>query len=328
MPLITNSVVVDSVLVLLCLIVLGYLWFLRRYTYWARRGVYSPKPTIPWGNIKDLVLGRTHIGQQFEQIYYETRKHPFVGIYMIHKYALVINDPELIKSVVVKDFMHFTDHGLVHHEESEPLEGHLFNINGNRWRNVRLRLIPNFTSGKMKVMFDTVVKFGKVMQEYIEPNINMGKPVDVKETLARFSTDIVGTCVFGVETNSLLNEKAIFRNMSKKSQMLPPLRSLIQTMSLMAPKIVENLKMSMYQNDVNEFFKESAREALKHRQQNNTKNDYMQTLLKLREEREEKQRNNELLGMNIPFELFITHIVALYRDSYIITKVYLEFDNL
>lgn len=288
MALIILSFFGDLCLCLLVIGIFGYLWFRHRYTYWTKKGVYSPPPTFPTGNVSDMMLRSLQIGQQFENIYYENRKHPFVGIYLAHKVALVVNDPELIKTIMVKEFMHFTDHGMVHNEESEPLEGHLFNINGNRWRNLRVKLIPAFTSGKMKVMFDTLVHYGHVMQECIEPNVAAGNAVDMKETLSRYSMDIVGTCVFGIETNSLKSKEPMFRIMSQKSQTLPFFRSMIQTMSLMAPWIVSRLKVSMYQNDVNEFFVGAANDAVKYRSKENIKgNDYMQILIKLLEERQE-----------------------------------------
>lgn len=293
----SQYILIDICLFISVIITIIYLWFRYQYTYWTKQGIYSPAPQFPVGNIKELFNGTHHIGEQFEKIYYETRKKPFVGIYLAHKRALVVNDVELAKTILVKDFINFTDHGLVHHEESEPLEGHLFNINGNRWKTLRVKLIASFTSSKMKVMFDALVRHAIEVQKYLEPHINAGNAVDLKELLSRYTTDVIGTCVFGIECKSIGVENSPFRLMSRKSQRLNIFRSAIQSMSLMAPWVVKLLRTSMYQKDVNEFFMKAAKEAVQYRKENGISgNDYMQTLMKMRDDRIAYEKQGKKIG--------------------------------
>lgn len=53
--------------------------------------------------------------------------------------------------------------------------GHLFSMNGQKWRNVRAKLTPTFTSGKMKAMFPQFVEVAKKFEDVLMPFAEEGK---------------------------------------------------------------------------------------------------------------------------------------------------------
>lgn len=56
------------------------------------------------------------------------------------------------------------------------------------------------------------------MTNYLEKNHEIE---DVKEVMARFSTDVIGCCAFGIECDSFTNPKSEFRKMGTKALNLP-----------------------------------------------------------------------------------------------------------
>lgn len=89
-------------------------------------------------------------------------------------------------------------------------------MEGLAWKNLRTKLSPAFTSGKMKAMFPIVVDIGKELAEVLKEPASLGEVVEVKDYVARYTTDVIASCAFGIEANSLRNPDAIFRKMGRK----------------------------------------------------------------------------------------------------------------
>lgn len=87
---------------------------------------------------------------------------------MFFKPILLAIDPELVKNVMARDFDHFVDRGVFSNEESDPLSAHLFSLTGLKWKHLRQKLTPSFTSGKLKKMFQTLVDCTKELETCLD----------------------------------------------------------------------------------------------------------------------------------------------------------------
>jgi cytochrome P450 family 6 len=117
-------------------------------------------------------------------------------------------DPKLIKNVLVRDFEHFQDRGFQFDEKVDPLVANWFVLNDEKRKNFRCKLSPTLTSGKMKMMFQNLLDCGQELGKYYEEPVNAGCIIEVKEVLARFTTDVIASCAFGIQCNCLRDPNA------------------------------------------------------------------------------------------------------------------------
>lgn len=212
MTVLFSSVLLDIVAVLAILIGGAYGYFKYVYTYWERRGVKYIKPSFPLGNFAQTFLQRFSVGQLVEKLYHETSE-PFIGIYGVIRPILMIRDTSLIRRIFIKDFSHFADRGVYINETYDPLSGHLFSMSGEKWKNLRAKLTPVFTSGKLKAMFSTLLNCGGPLKRYLDREAELGSVIEMRELAARYTTDIIGERGYTLASKSL--DFPDFRNFQK-----------------------------------------------------------------------------------------------------------------
>ncbi|XP_047118510.1 probable cytochrome P450 6a14 [Schistocerca piceifrons] len=100
--------------------------------------------------------------------------------------------------IMVRDFNYFPDRGIYVDEETDHLSAHLFFLRGQKWRSLRQQLTPTFTSGKMRAMFGIVRDCARIMVDVIPS----GRDVEVRELIARYSTDVIASCAFAIDVDN------------------------------------------------------------------------------------------------------------------------------
>lgn len=207
----------NFVCLIIFIVTLAYVYYKYKYSYWKKRGVNYLKPSAPFGNVGPFVLKQQCYGIQMSNLYEEFKKRGVAlgGFYTLSKPALMIVNPDLIKSIITKDFQYFHDREHLVDEENDPLTVNLLALRGDKWKNMRYKLSPTFTSGKMKQMFNIVLSCSELLNKVVSDEVKNGEAIDIKEFFARFTTDVIGSCAFGVECNSLTNPDSEFRKYGK-----------------------------------------------------------------------------------------------------------------
>lgn len=75
----------------------------------------------------------------------------------------------------------------------------MLTLEGQEWRDKRLKLSPIFTSGKMKMMFDTVDTIGERLMNVINEKLSEKDVLEVRHLSAQYTGDVIGNCAFGLE---------------------------------------------------------------------------------------------------------------------------------
>lgn len=86
---------------------------------------------------------------------------------------------------------------------------------GQEWKNLRIKLTSTFTTGKMKMMFPLVKECGTKLNNIME-NLSNDQDIEIKDICARYTTDVIGSCAFGLQISSLDNPDSEFRQMGKR----------------------------------------------------------------------------------------------------------------
>ncbi|GFG30581.1 hypothetical protein Cfor_10498 [Coptotermes formosanus] len=260
------------------------------FNYWKDKGIPYLKPAPGFGNTRRMFF-KISFAEQFKIFYDSFDGKPFCGVFQFRSPILVVRDPNIIKLVMVKDFAYFQDRRVSFNEKKEPLSAHLLNMQGNQWRRLRAKLTPTFTVGKMKMMFSLMNECAEELRNYLEGPASRNEDLEVKEIMAKFTTDIIGSCVFGLKCNSLKDPNSEFRTMGRKV-VEPSLNGVIR---LLLGILVPQLGIRILPWEVTQFFISAVSDTIKYREQHNiVRNDFMQQLIQLKNEGKVQNDDDEV----------------------------------
>ncbi|XP_049285221.1 probable cytochrome P450 6a14 isoform X3 [Anopheles funestus] len=270
-------------LLLLLAVTLLYYYVRRRFNYWRDKGIPQLDPSIPLGNMNGVGTKRS-INDMLNEAYLRFRgQSSVVGLYFLISPVLIVTDLDLVKQVLVKDFNQFHDRGMYVNERDDPLSGHLFSIGGERWRYLRNKLSPTFTSGKIKQMFITIREIGDEFLASFDKYIDRDEPIDIKLLCQCFTCDVVGSCAFGLQCNSLKNEGSKLLEIGDKVFRPGPWGMLYSMAIGIFPRLSRALRLPALPGEVSSFFRPLVRSTVEHRERNAIERpDFLNLLIQLK----------------------------------------------
>lgn len=222
------------------------------YSYWDRKGFPCLQPSIPFGCLGPLVIKELCFGEVIRNVYMTTRA-PFVGIYLLFRPALLIRDPELVKRILMTDFDYFHDRGLQYDEENDPIGAFLLAMPGQKWKDMRAKLTPIFTSGKLKQMLITTEEKKRLLKEYLDKVTKTGSEVKLKTPVEYLIISILASIFFGFELDTFENPDHDFVRMGQLLLDSPTLRNkIVYAGYFLLPDIMKFFKLKFLPAEVSQ----------------------------------------------------------------------------
>ncbi|NXR05718.1 CP3AO protein, partial [Semnornis frantzii] len=194
----------------LLFIALSLVYGIWPFGLFKKLGIPGPKPLPFFGTCLEYRKGFLEFDSSCFQKYGR-----IWGIYDGRQPVLGVMDPQIIKSVLVKDcYSTFTN------RRRTDLAGVLQNAvslaEDDQWKRLRTVLSPTFTSGKLKEMFPIMKHYGEALVKNVQKRVEKNSALPVKEIFGSYGMDVVTSTSFGVNMDSMNNPNDPFVREMKK----------------------------------------------------------------------------------------------------------------
>ncbi|XP_042864014.1 cytochrome P450 9e2-like [Penaeus japonicus] len=250
-----------------------------RHRYWASKGVPTP-PMLPIiGHLHNTLIPSMRCDFETEA-YHNHGGSKFCGMYSFYQPFLLVGDPELLRLIYVKDFDYFMDRRPFKMTSSkDKVMANMLSLKtGEEWKKLRSVMSPTFTSGKMKGMFSLVCQKADDLVSFCLKEARTKPSVDMKYNFGRYTMDTIASCAFGIECNSLVDEKPIFAEKVESFFKVTPGMVFRMVFTMVFPKIANALDIR-FSVPATDFFEEVARETLHARRKGEKRGDFLDLLL-------------------------------------------------
>uniref|UniRef100_A0A6B2E9E1 Putative cytochrome p450 9b2 n=1 Tax=Phlebotomus kandelakii TaxID=1109342 RepID=A0A6B2E9E1_9DIPT len=265
-----------EILLFVVIVLLAKLFFDYGYQYedyFKDKGIKYLKPYFLIGNSGNLFTRRKTLKDMLIDIYFKFPEEKLFGSFEFRSPRVVLRDPELVKQLAVKEFDHFSTRRSVVSADDEPVFGNsLLSLNGEKWKEMRSTLSPAFTGSKMRLMFGLMSECAKQMVVFLNKvTKEKGPPTyEMKDFSSKMGTDIIATCAYGIQVNSLEHQdNEFYVNAKEMLNITKPLRLARVILFFIFPKLCKNLGISIFPKHIIEYFRNVIMATITYREKNN-----------------------------------------------------------
>lgn len=281
--LVTTSGSMNIVIIFCCSLLYVYKYLTRNNNFWKYKGVDYIKPSFPFGNLKDVIFLKKCVGVWFQELYNSTTS-PVLGIYFFDQPGILLKSPEIIKDVLIRDTSVFIDRSVAYPTHDEISRSMMFFQRGLEWKNIRSKMSPVFTSGKLKAMTPLLNHYGIKLITCLSQRTG---EVDVREIISDYILDSISKCFFGIETHSLDEKESDFkRNINEV--MNPTLKTAWSRLCyIFYPKMVVPLRLQFNEQRHLDYFCDAFQKAIEAREESESRvNDFIDIINDLKKHKE------------------------------------------
>nr|AZR39440.1 cytochrome P450 [Agasicles hygrophila] len=245
--LITSSWTIDLLLLLISTAFLLYKYLTRNFDHWKKQNVYYVKPVLFFGNFLKTFTFKKSFMEVLSELY-DSTKAPYFGIFVFDSPGLVIRSPEIVKTILLKDFTYFRERSFASPDHNGLFSNFLLFSRYGKWKERRPKIRPIFSVNALKIIYPLVHDVNQKMKSFIDTK--KGTSLNVRDLGERFAAEIVGKCFFGINAKCFENEYSEFQELTKKVITPSSWTSLAQAMYQFKPEWVDTFKLDFLNKNV------------------------------------------------------------------------------
>lgn len=141
---------------------------------------------------------------------------------------------------------------------------------------------------QIKALYPLVDEILHRLTKYINEELKNGKkePLDGREICAKYTTDVVSSCIFNADAESFTKEKPEIREMGRRIFQNSGFLTVLFILYAFFPFLSKIRKIKMVSTEVENFFTNLMRQAVEHRQKNKiVRDDYLAFLIGMRDKK-------------------------------------------
>lgn len=271
-------------IVLLPALYFGWKFAMKKFQFFKEKGI-PYVPGVPFvGSTWKMMMIQQSFPDWLLDIMHEFRSLRFFGIYNFAGPTFVLQDPELIKQVCVKDFDNFTNHpNTISTDHDELLSNSLSILTDQKWKDMRSTLSPAFTGSKMRMMFDLIRECAEDFVTYCKENVNSDKRIEIssKDIFSKVTINIISSTAFGLKVDSVRDPNNPVFVHATRSFDVRSLKAQIKFMVIAGmPTVAKFFGISFTPRDSTKFFKKLVKDTIDHRRKTKeTRPDVIQLLI-------------------------------------------------
>ncbi|XP_062563368.1 probable cytochrome P450 9f2 isoform X1 [Armigeres subalbatus] len=259
--------------IVLAIMIIIYRRVSTHYGYFRDKPIPSMTPVPIFGSNLPLLMKKCTFFEHIQGIYNQFPNAKALGFYDMTTRFIMLRDAELIKKVLIKDFDYFVDRRTVFAEDATEKDNVLITktllmLTGQKWRDMRATLSPAFTGSKMRAMFELIVTYSDRMVNILRGQASEKGFVDyeMKEFCSRICSDIIATCAYGLEVESLANRENDFYMMGKKMINFGKASFFVKfILYTLFPKLMKKLQVDLFDGEQIKYFTEIIKDTIKTR---------------------------------------------------------------
>lgn len=261
------------------------------------------------------------MGEAFGDAYMELKKMGYKhgGIFALNTPVYVPVDSEIIKRIIITDAGNFIDHGFYLNYEDDPLSAHMFNLEGNRWKDIRINLARGFSSTKLRKMFGSMVELSENLSKRLDFCIDQHpNGINIRKEVSKFTADVISVCGYGIDTNIMKGENS---ELIRHAQLFFDYQWGIYKNSMVfaIPKnVLKMFKFKTFKNESTEFIKNLFDGLKKYRKEHNIQRDDFANIMLELSERHEDRRDHQGQSVFEPLNTaeFLAQMWVFFCGSY------------